>query len=36
MLKALGNGVMRWIFSMNSFDSLYAEAFLQFTTGRIG
>ena len=36
MLKALGSGAMRWIFSVNSLDSLYAGAFLQFTTGRIG
>ena len=35
MLNALGSGAMRWIFSVNNFDSLYARAFLQFTTGRI-
>ena len=36
MLKAWGRGAIRWIFSANSFESLYAGAFLQFTTGRIG
>ena len=36
MLNALGSGAMRWIFSVNSLDSLYAGAFLQFITGRIG
>ena len=32
ILKALGSGARRWILSVNSFDSLYAGAFLQFTT----
>ena len=36
ILKALGSGARRWVFSVKSFDSLYAGAFLQFTTGRIG
>ena len=36
ILKALGSGAKRWIFSVNSFYSLYAGAFLQFITGRIG
>ena len=36
ILKALGSGAGRRIFSVNTFDSLYARAFLQFTTGRIG
>ena len=36
MFMVLGSGAMRWIFSVNSLDSLYAEAFLQITTGRIG
>ena len=35
-LKTLYRGAMRWIFSVNSLDSLHAEAFLQFTTGLIG
>ena len=34
--KALGSGAMRWFFSVNSLDSLHAEAFLQITIGRIG
>ena len=36
ILKALGSGVNLCTFSVNSFDSLYARAFLQFTTSRIG
>ena len=36
ILKALGIGARRWIFSVYSFGSLYAGAFLQFTTGRMG
>ena len=36
MLKAFGSGARRWTCSVNNFDILYDEAYLQFTTGLIG
>jgi hypothetical protein len=36
MLKEFSSGVKWLILSVNSLESLYARAFRQFTTGRMG